>query len=270
MSSNLKFPAIVVTLMLSLPLLAQCPLDHLIIGCNRDGINDTDDDRTLFVDCQDKYRNSGPIEYLNWYYPLRESIFPEYPYRIGEPGFDTFQADNPNEGHTYDPNRALAGVPDEDYRIIIECAAISPGLRVQHKNYPQFTIDRPGDGFNHSQISKLLGSSHIHLSFQADTNRKLRWVTFLVYDAIDGSPRYKPSEPVTIVFNLDPLPGDLVVDCEVTATDLYRLAHYWLKDGASIENDYYERSDTNRDGKVDFIDYANLALSWRQSLHTGF
>jgi len=37
----------------------ECPLGHLIVGCNRDGIPDTADDRELFVDCLQKYRRSG-------------------------------------------------------------------------------------------------------------------------------------------------------------------------------------------------------------------
>ena len=112
---------IILIVTISMPALAHCSLDHLIIGCNEDGLKGTDDDRKLFVDCGQKYRNISPTTYRNWYYPLHKSIFPEYSYRLGEPGFDVFQNQHLHESHTYDPNRCLIGRPDEDYRIIVEC-----------------------------------------------------------------------------------------------------------------------------------------------------
>ncbi|MBM4025421.1 MAG: hypothetical protein FJ280_08430, partial [Planctomycetes bacterium] len=166
-----------------LPAGADCPLDHFIIGRNRDGIAGTADDYTLFVDCRQKYRDSGPTPYSNWFYPLQKSFFPSYPYRIGEPGFDVFQAVNPRAGETYDPNRSPPGLPDLDYRITVECLVLSPGLRAVHKDYPQFTIDAVGQSFSHSGIHSLRGDSHVHMSYQATDGRNLQWITLRVYDA---------------------------------------------------------------------------------------
>jgi hypothetical protein len=248
----------------SLP--AECPLDHLIIGCNEDGVAGTDDDRKLFVDCWQKYRNSGSQVYANWYYPLHKSIFPSYPYRLGEPGFDAFQDYNLDTSYTYDPNRCLAGRPDEDYRIIVECVSISPGLRAEHKDYPQFTIGQVGKRFNHSYIHKMRGDPHMHMSYQAVDGENLHWISFRLYDEIADGNQYEPSEPFTMVFNREPLAGDLAICAKVDMEDMARLGHYWLLGAGSIHNDYYERADANKDGYVDLADFALLASNWRQSL----
>jgi hypothetical protein len=254
---------VVIFSMCCLPVRAECPLDHFIIGCNRDGIEGTEDDNTLFLDCQQKYRNSGQTLYENWFYPLRKSIFTGYPYRIGEPGFDVFQADDPQAGNTYDPNRALAGSPDLDYRITVEVVALSAGLRAVHKDYPQFTLDSIGQSFDHSSIHSLRGDSHIHMSYQADTGDDLQWITFRVYDSLEDGDRYEPSEPVTIVFNVEPMGGDLRVDNRVETADMLALSRHWLSPESSKRNDYCERADTDRDGFVDFFDFARLAMNWR-------
>ena len=125
------------------PLLAECPLDHFIIGCNRDGVWGTQDDRCLFVNAWQKYRDSGDIPHGAWHYPLQRAVsfIKDYPYRIGEPGFDAYQTFDPFASYTYDPNRALAGEPYLDYRIVVECIALSPGLRAVHKEIPQSTVD---------------------------------------------------------------------------------------------------------------------------------
>jgi hypothetical protein len=253
---------IMVLSMACLPVRADCPLDHLIIGCNPDGIEGTPDDRTLFVDCRQKYRNSAEIPYGNWFYPLRQSIFADYPHRIGEPGFDVFQAVNPHAG-TYDPNHALEGTPDLDYRITIEVVALSAGLRAVHKDYPQFTLDAPGQTFNHSFIHRLRGDSHIHMSYQGDHGQDLLWMTFRLYDALADEGGYEPSEPVTVVFNAEPMAGDLRVDNRVDIDDLVQFSRHWLASESSRRNDYCERADTNRDGSVDFFDFARMASNWR-------
>lgn len=244
----------------------ECPLDHFIIGCNADGIAGNEDDDKLFVSCKQKYRHTGSTEYEQWYYPLRESIFSQYRYRIGEPGFDAFQADNPQANYTYDPNRALAGIPDTDYRILVECIAISDSLRAVHKEYPQFTIDAVGQWFNHSEIHHLRGDSHMHFSYQAQDGESLQWITYRLYDALDDGHSYEVSEPFTIVFNNSPLPGDLVIDGFVDYYDLAELSRYWLSDNASRRNDYYERADVNRSGHVDSGDLAILAQHWLDML----
>lgn len=241
---------------------AECPLDHFIIGRNRDGIEDTDDDKKLFVDCRQKYRDSGDTEYANWFYPLHRSIFPGYSYRIGEPGFDAFQSTNPNAAYTYDPNRTLAGDPDVDYNIIVECIDMSVGLRAVHKEYPQFIIDAVGQSFSHSYIHNLRGYGHMHMSYQAVDGENLHWITFRLLDGLDYGQQYEPSEPFTIVFNAEPPAGDLIVDGKVNERDLVEFSYYWLGDEGDKTNDHYERADANRDGKVDFQDFALFAESW--------
>lgn len=242
---------------------AECPLDHLIIGCNRDGIEGTADDCTLFLDCSQKYRNSSQTPYGNWFYPLQKSIFPSYAYRIGEPGFDLFQAIDPGSSTTYEPNWAPAGAPGVDYRFIIECVDLSTGLRAVHKDYPQFTLDAPGQDFDHSAIHSLRGDSHVHISYQATSGTTLQWISFRVVDALDDGDQYEPSEPITIVFNVEPLAGDLVVDGQVGPADLAQLAYHWLSGESSLQNDFCERADSNRDGFVDLLDFARMAANWR-------
>ncbi len=242
---------------------AECPLDHFIIGCNEDGVEGTEDDFKLFVDSSQKYRNSGDVEYANWFYPLRKSIFSSYGYRIGEPGFDAFQGNQPSSPTTYDPNRALAGVPDLDYGIIIECVSMSPGIRAVHKEYPQFTLADVNEGFSHSYIHALRGDSHIHMSYQAVDGDTLHWITFRLYDEIEDANQYEPSKPFTIVFNVTPQAGDLVVDGLVDVADLVELADSWLTPVSSLENDFCQRADANRDGMVNWLDFALQAANWR-------
>ncbi len=250
---------IIFLLFVTVHVYAECSLDHLIIGINEDGTSGTDDDNKLFVDCRQKYRHSGTPSYVNWYYPLSESFFTDHKWRIGEPGFDAFQGTNPNASYTYDPNRCPVGTPDQDYRIMFECISIASGFRAVHKEYPQFTIDQIGQSFNHSDIHALRDNSHMHMSYQAVDGTRLAWITWQLYDALG---QYEPSEPFTIVFNAEPLAGDLVVDGVVDTDDLAELAYYWLRNEGSICNDYYERADLNRDGDVDLLDFAMFALNW--------
>ena len=241
---------------------ADCPLDHFLVGCNQDGIEGTEDDAKLFVDCSQKYRDSGETDHANWFYPLRKSIFSSYGYRIGEPGFDVLQSANPNAGYTYDPNRAPAGEPDLDYGVIVECVALSDGLRAVHKEYPQFTIAGAGESFDHSSIHALRGDGHVHLSYQAVDGERLHWITYRLHDWFG---RYESSEPFTIVFNVEPLAGNLVVDDAVGFADLAALSQCWLRQDAARRNDYWERADTNRNGAVNLIDFARMAANWRAS-----
>jgi len=168
---------ITISLFLAFQVYAECPLDHFIIGINEDGIHGTDDDYQLFVNCRQKYRDSGTPSYSNWFYPLSESIFSDYKWRIGEPGFDGFQGTNPGANYTYDPNRSLAGTPNQDYRIMIDCVSISPGTKAVHKDYPQFTIDQAGQSFNHSEIHALRGDPHMHMSYRAVNHPVDRQIT---------------------------------------------------------------------------------------------
>jgi hypothetical protein len=253
---------LLIILIVSACVQAECPLDHFIIGCNRDGVIGTDDDSVLSVDCRQKYRDSGETEYANWFYPLHRSIFPSYSYRVGEPGFDAFQSTNPNASYTYDPNRALAGEPEVDYNILVECVNMSEGVRAVHKEYPQFTIDTIGQSFSHSTIHHQRNDGHMHMSYQAVDGENLHWITFCLTDGLKDGDTYEPSEPFTIVFNTGPLPGDLAVDGLVDVADLMQFSHYWLSTDAGIENDHYERADANRDGIVNLVDFALLADSW--------
>ncbi len=261
MKKHIFFFLILTLSLLNVQVYGECSLDHFIIGINEDSISGTDDDNKLFVDCWQKYRRSGTPSYVNWYYPLSESIFSGYKWRIGEPGFDGFQGSNPNGGYTYDPNRCLVGTPDQDYRIMIECISISSGLKAVHKDIPQFTIDQAGQSFNLSSIHG--GDPHMHFSYRAVDGTSLFWITWQMYDALG---QYEPSEPFTIVFNTEPLAGDLVVDGTVDINDLTALSYYWLRDEGSISNDYYERADSNRDGKVNLLDFAILASNWLETL----
>ncbi|MCU0915764.1 MAG: dockerin type I domain-containing protein [Planctomycetes bacterium] len=255
-----------IILAVSMPAWGECPLDHFILGCNRDGIEGTADDKVLFVDSWQKYRDSDEEQYANWFYPLNRSIFTTYPCRVGEPGFDTFQADNPSARYTYDPNCALEGNPDVDYRITVECVALSAGLRAVHKDYPQFTLDAVGQTFSHSSIQSLRGDSHMHMSYQAVDGTSLHWITFRAFDSLEDGDRYEPSPPFTIVFNVEPLAGDLVVDGRVDVADLSQFSRYWLSPDSSRHSDYCERADTNRDGSVNFADFAHMASNWRMTM----
>lgn len=259
--------SIIMVFITSSSLLAECPLDHLIVGCNEDGIFGTADDKKLFVERWQKYRHSdpseeNPIDYLNWYYPLYRSDVPPYDWVIGEPGFDAFDNDSnyPNR-YAYDPNRCLIGERDVDYRIIIECISITQGFRARYNDYPQFTIDKVGDSFNQSGLP----DDHIHLQFKTpDPNgsTELHWITWQMYDEIEDGNQYEPSEPFTMVFVREPLAGDLVVDGTVDMDDVMEFCYYWLEDTGDRSNDYYERADANRGGTVNFLDFALLSSNW--------
>ncbi|MGA2915406.1 MAG: dockerin type I domain-containing protein [Sedimentisphaerales bacterium] len=230
---------------------AECPLDHFLIGCNQDGITGTADDNELFVDCSEIYRHSDPANnqnptWLYWHYPLYYSVI-YHDYSIGEPGFDTIKAD--------DPNHCLSGTPMVDYDIIIEVVSISPTLRGVFQGSPAFTLSQVGDSFNHSSFS----DPHMHFTWRAPTNTQLCWIAFQMYDAKN---KYLPSEPFSIVFNTDPCAGDLVIDGKVNMTDFVEFCNFWLQDNGNRSNDFYQRADANRDGKVDFEDFCLLAANW--------
>ncbi|MGD8499996.1 MAG: hypothetical protein PVJ86_05085, partial [Phycisphaerales bacterium] len=138
---------------------AHCPLDHLIIGCNPDGVAGTDDDMKLYVDCTDKYRHSDPNRsgdptWLNWYYPMYYNERYDR-YQIDEPGFELIE-DN-------DPNRSLAGTPNVDYGIIIRCLSITPGFVVWNSSLGVI-FDGPDDLFDYSRS----WDSHLHLQYRAE------------------------------------------------------------------------------------------------------
>lgn len=253
---------IICFLLAAVQVYAECSLDHFIIGINEDGISGTDDDNKLFVDCSQKYHGSG-VSYANWYYPLSESIFSDHKWRIGEPGFDGFQGTNPDAGYTYDPNRCPVGTPNQDYRIMIECISMPSGFRAVHKDYPQFTIDQIGQSFKLSEIHAQRGSPHMHMSYQAVDGINMFWITWQIYDALG---QYETSEPFTLVFNTEALAGDLVVDGTVDTYDLAEFAYYWFREEGATRNDYYERADSNRDGKVNLVDFARLASNWLETL----
>ena len=248
-------PTIAMALLILLPASADCPLDHLLIGCNRDGIVGTNDDKKLFVDCTQKYRHSDPEHsgdptWLNWYYPMYYNERYDR-HQIGEPGFDTI---------TDDQDRRLAGVPDVDYRIMIECASITPGFAAKNTTLG-ITLDEAGDFVNHS----VLSDSHLHLQYRAPNPAgatELQWIMYRLYDAIADGNQYEPSELITVVFVAEPLAGDLVVDGTVDGYDLAMLGHYWLLGDGSVTNDYYERADADRNGYVDFADLVLLASNW--------
>lgn len=222
---------------------AACSLDHLLIGCNPDGDpNTTQDNDKLFFDCSQKYRNT-PADWQADYYLLSKSFFGDY--RLGEPGIDVITAGV----------RAITGIKNTDYRIMVECVSISPDLRVL--NGTTVVLSQAGDEFNHS----ALYDNHVHLTYylpDAAAAARLQWVTLRLYDALG---RYQPSLTCTIVFCQPPAPGDIVVDGFVDAVDLVEFCKKWLIDGADRSNDFYERADINRDGTVNILDFAALSGS---------
>jgi len=251
--TNSKFLIITLLTCVSLHTLcrADCPLDHFLIGCNQDGISGTADDNKLFVDCTQKYRhsdpaNSGEPTWLNWFYPLYYN--PRYDrYQIGEPGFDTIKAS--------DPNRQLQGIPDTDYQIIVECISITPGFIAKNSTLG-VELDGLGDSFNHSAFS----DPHIHLEYRAPAGATdLQWIMYIIYDNFGT---YEPSEPFGLAFVKAPPAGDLILDDFVDENDLAELCYYWLKDNGDKSNDYYERADSNKDGSVNLLDFALLAQNW--------
>lgn len=236
---------------------ADCPLDHFLIGCNPDGINGTSDDYKLFVDCTQKYRHSdslhsGDPTWLNWHYPLYYN--PMYGrYQIGEPGFDLIKSD--------DPNRMLQRTANIDYQIVIECISIKAGF-IAKNSALGIELNEAGDTINHSSLS----DTHLHLEYRASApsgGTDLQWITYIIYDQLG---RYEQSEPFSLVFVKDPLAGDLVIDGTVDISDLAEFCYYWLQDNGSKSNDYYERTDSNRDGQVNFLDFASFASNWLRAL----
>jgi hypothetical protein len=123
-----------------------------------------------------------------------------------------------------------------------------------------------GEGFSYSEIHAARNSAHLHLSCQADDGTALRWVTWQIVDVLEDGDTYNPSKPFTLVFNTAPSEGDIVIDGAVDLLDLVSLAYHWQDSDASIDNDYYERADTNRDGVVDLVDYQCLADHWTGAL----
>ena len=236
---------------LSVHCFADCSYDHLLIGCNQDGIAGTADDDMLFIDCTKKYRHSDPnnpgiATWLNWRYPLYYSPPPYDRYGIGEPGFDVIG--------TSDPNRQLIGIANVDYRIIIECVSITPGFSAR-KSTLGILFDQPGDMINHSALS----NKHIDLEYRAPSPAgatDLQWITYRLYD---GLGKYLPSEPFSVVFVKNPLAGDLVIDDVVDIYDLAEFCYYWLRGNSDKSNDYYERADINKDGEVNFIDFTLMS-----------
>ncbi len=238
---------------------AECSLDHFIIGVNADGEMGTADDNVLYVNSSQKYRHTGVSAFEKWYYPLKSSIASSYKYRIGEPGFDAFQNTNPEAAYTYDPDRCLMGNPGLDYNIQIVCIALSQGLISVHTDWPQFTIDAPGEVINHSQIYAQRGDAHMHINYRAVNGNELFWITWKL---IDTTGRYGESKPFTLVFNREPEYGDLLVDGCVGIDDLMQLAFFWMSDDPARDNDYLERTDVNRDGVVNLADFAAVAANW--------
>jgi hypothetical protein len=233
---------------------ADCPQDHFLIGCNTDGINGTDDDNKLFINCTQKYRHSDSANpdlatWLNWHYPLYyQARYNRY--QIGEPGFDVIDST--------DPNRQLSGTANTDYRIIVECVSITAGFKAVDTDVLGITLDEAGDSFNHSALS----DTHIHFQYRAPAatgGTELQWITFIIYDELGT---YEQSEPFSIAFGSNPLAGDLVIDGKVDLNDIAELSYYWLEENGSIVNDFYERADVNKDSKVNFQDFAMLAENY--------
>ena len=257
-----KYMKMLLLLMMSSVLHGACSLDHVIIGVNEDGLAGTADDNVLFVDCWQKYRNAENAG-GDWYYPLSSSFFSSYKYRIGEPGFDSFQSDDEDAAYTYDPNRALVGQPTVDYNLVVECVAISPDFRAVYKDYPQFTIDQVGQSFDYSSIHKQHSDAHMHMSYQGVESDELYWVSWQITDTTGT---YEDSAVFTFVFNVQPELGDVYVDGVIDIKDFENYLAYWMESDGSKANDYYERADIDRSGQVDLADFAILVNNWMKSI----
>ncbi len=244
---------------------ASCPMDHFRIGINPDGQWDTYDDNTLFADKYQIYRRSDPNNreahtWHNRYYTLGPlGGNPDAAtYLLSEPGFDLHNQ----------PEHALSGTPNIDYRIYVECVDISPGFEVTQFPGGSITLDEPGDDFNHSALT----DPHIHLAHmvQKPFTGPL-WVTYRLYDETGG---YEDSEVFSVVFEGETFLGDVVIDEKVDMRDLEYISRKWLVSiGTGDPNDpdnlplarkvdYYERADTNEDMKINYADFKNLAENW--------
>jgi hypothetical protein len=256
MKPFIAIPSVWIILVLSVPSPAHCPFDHLMIGCNPDGIIGTDDDMKLFIDCTLKYRHSDPDHsgdptWLNWFYPLYYNERYDR-YQIDEPGIDLIESN--------DPNRLLTGMPSVDYNLIIKCLSITPGFVIWNSTLG-VVFDEPNDTFSYSSLQ----DSHFHLQYRAPVPSgatDLHWITYQIYDEIADANQYEASEPFTVVFVKEPLAGDLVVDGAVDQKDLMEFSYYWLGQEGTRANDYYERADVNMDSRVDFLDFALQASNW--------
>lgn len=237
----------------------DCPLDHYRIGCNADGVAGTADDDQLFVECSQIYRHSDPNHssdptWLFWHYPMYYSAMYSR-YQIGEPGFDII---------TDDTARHLVGTANRDYCLWVECVRIRSGLTARNPSYG-ILFQQPGDRFCHSTMPE----SHIHLQYRLSTpsGQSIHTPYWITYRIVDSLGKYEASEEFTLVFFADPLPGDVVVDGTVDGGDLMRLADYWLADDGGYHNDFYQRTDINRDGIVNLNDMAEACRYWLMSLN---
>jgi hypothetical protein len=240
-------------------LTADCPLDHLKIGCNPDGIIGTEDDLQLYVNQTQKYRhsdpdNSGDPTWMNPYYPMYyNSRYSRY-YR-GEPGFDLL---------TNDPNHVFNGTQNTDFQIFIECVDITPDLSVRETT-EGILLDEPGDSFNYSAIAAV--DPHLHLDYRvyepaADPNQTY-WITYRLVDNLEDGDQYLPSDEFSIVFMNPPMQGDIILDNSINLADILFMCRFWMHTGANYSNDFYERCDLSRDGRITLEDLALLAREWQ-------
>ena len=216
---------------------AGCPLDHLYIGCNPDGVVGNEDDNQLYIDCSEKYRNS-PSGWANRYYPLGGvSFFGDY--RLNQPGFNLISDD---------PSRVLSG----DVDLVIECVGISEEIAVIAGN--TIVMDDTNDSFEYS-------GGHVHLTWRVAVSgaSKMQWVSLRV---IDNSGNYEPSRVCSIAFGVEPMVGDVSLDGEINVADLVEMMSWWLEGSGGPDNDFCERADCNVDGRVDLEDFALLAEVW--------
>ena len=249
---------------------ADCPLDHVSVGCNADRIVGTDDDYQLWLDKTDLYRHSDPENetgetWAYWFYPL---VGPDFwgEYYWDQPGFKQMWTST-------DDTHKILGTANVDYRLIAECLRISPGLRAEDDAY-NIIFSQPGHTLNLSDFAL----HHAHVFFITADPDRLYWITLRIrHEFTDPSNPanqptggYAPSDEFTIVFGELPDAGDIHVDDAVNGRDLAKFAKYWLcsadPDDPDMPTprqvDYFDRADTNRDWHVDFRDFAELAADW--------
>ena len=255
---------IICILLFTNSLFAGCPLDHVAIGCNPDGTWATADDYELCYDKTQLYRKSDPANpgvatWANRFYPLQG---PDY--------WGCYYSDQPGFGQMWDLNNTehkLNGQRNTDYRLIAECTRISANFWAEDASYNKI-FQQAGDKFNISNYDE----NHVHFFFVTQEPDKTHWISFIVYENVDFPAPYDPNNSLyvaaaeyTIVFGKEPEKGDIFVDGKIDGCDLAILGRQWLQNALYddlLKTDYFERADINKDGAVNFVDYACLASNW--------
>lgn len=255
---------IILILLFTNAIFAGCPLDHVSIGCNPDGIWGNADDYEIFYDKTQLYRKSDPINpgvaiWANRFYPFQG---PDY--------WGYYYSDQPGFGQMWDSveiAHKINGVRNTDYKLIAECTRISENFWAEDASYNK-VFQQPGDTLNISNYD----DNHVHLFFVTEDPNETHWISFKIHENVNYPAPYDPNdslytsaEEYTVVFGNAPEKGDIYVDGKTDTADLAILSKHWLQNALYedlLRTDYFERADTNKDGVVNFVDYCYIALNW--------